>query len=731
MVPNRLSRIILSAQSANVRAGIDGRQHALTASGSLRCYGPHRLRPCCSQAAPLRIVLALWLGLLCAGRASAQFDLAMLYQFGAQPGDGASPAGLTLGPDGAFYGGTVYGGANNDGTIYRFTTSGQLTTLYSFGASPTDGVGAWMPLTLGADGAFYGVTSNGGNSGVQPGGNGQGFGTIFKITTAGDYTQLYRFGSQTGDGERPNGLVQAKDGAFYGTTLFGGAYGTAASGGTIFKITPTGAYTLLYSFGAQPNDGTLPYAGLALGSDGALYGTTSQGGAYNKGAIFKITTAGAYTLLYSFGTQPNDGGSPLAALTPGPDGLLYGTSGAFGAYYNSGYGGTIFKITTSGALTTLYQFGSQPGDGVTPYAALTLGQDGAFYGTTAYGGLYAQGTVFRITPAGSYSQLYSFGQLSFNSAVTYYPLTLGPDGAFYGTAYAGGYYEGAIFRLSPATIQLLAIGPQFTPGGQNTTGYITLVNPAPAGGAAVTLSASNPAASVPASVMVQEGQTSASFPIATLPVDVTTPVIVTATYLDGSTSDIMQVQPASISGLTINPASVTAGTSAMATVTFAGPIPPPGLTVQITTDSKLVSAPATVLVGPSGTATFSISTQAVQYPTTVHVTATFNQNAITTPLTIQPAPVALAGISVAPTSFIGGQSEVGTVSINTLSANNVTLTLTSNSPMVQVPANVTVRSGAASANFVVRSQRVSKPTKVTITASDGHNMRSIDLMLMP
>src|ERR1039458_4281523 len=222
-------------------------------------------------------------------------------------------------------------------------------------------------------------------------------------------TTLYSFCSQSGcpDGAGPYaGLVQATNGGLYGTTDNGGTN----SAGTIFKITPGGTLTTLYSFCPQTNctDGAGPQAGLVQAANGDLYGTTIGGGANDDGTIFKITPGGTLTTLYSFCSQTNcaDGANPWAGLVQAANGDLYGTtqSGGANVYY-----GTVFKITPGGTLTTLYSFCSQTNcaDGANPWAGLVQAANGDLYGTTQSGGANVYyGTVFKITPGGTLTTLY-------------------------------------------------------------------------------------------------------------------------------------------------------------------------------------------------------------------------------------------------------------------------------------------------------------------------------------
>jgi len=320
-----------------------------------------------------------------------------------------------------------------------------FTSLASF--SGADGLAPYAPLIQATDGNFYGTTTLGGN---QQQCNGHGCGTVFKVTPAGTITTLYSFCSQTNctDGSEPfGGLVQAGDGNFYGITWNGGNTCGLEGCGTIYKITPEGGLTTLYRFCALPHctDGSNPYAGLVQGTDGNFYGTTEVGGAYGYGTVFKITRAGALSTLYSF--AGTDGEQLYAGLAQGTDGNFYGTTymGGAGAYgecigvFGDGTCGTVFKLTPTGALTTLYSFCSQwnCADGEQPYGGLVQGTDGNLYGTTQYGGTGdGGGTVFKITPSGTLTTLYSFsGGTDGGEPVA--ALVQGSDGNFYGTTNGG------------------------------------------------------------------------------------------------------------------------------------------------------------------------------------------------------------------------------------------------------------------------------------------------------
>jgi uncharacterized repeat protein (TIGR03803 family) len=269
--------------------------------------------------------------------------------------------------------------------------------------------------------------------GTTEGGGTNGLGTVFKIGANGELTSLYSF-TGTNDGAYPEaGLVQGSDGSFYGTTEFGGT----SSAGTVFQISTNGAFTSLCSFGATWGVGANPVAGLVQGSGGNFYGTTEEGGG-GYGTVFKISTNGVLTSLYDFISGGSDGVHPYAGLVQGSDGNFYGTTREGGTY--GGYG-TVFKISTNGVLTTLHFFGH--GDGVWPQAGLVLGSDGYFYGTTE-GAVGGYGTVFKISTNGVLTTLRSIVGTQLKAE-----LVQGSDGKFYGTTYGGGTSNaGTVFQIS-------------------------------------------------------------------------------------------------------------------------------------------------------------------------------------------------------------------------------------------------------------------------------------------
>jgi uncharacterized repeat protein (TIGR03803 family) len=372
--------------------------------------------------------------------------------------DGEYPTSPPVqGLDGNFYGTTTLGGsASGDGTLFKVTPAGKLTTLYNFcsadcadGAEPAE-------LVLSTDGNFYGTTSIGGANSS---------GTVFKITPQGALTTLHTFCSQTGcaDGANPYAaLVQGPDGNFYGTTSFGGPN----FGGTVFKITPQGALTTLHTFCPTPlcADGAFPYAGLVIGTDGNFYGTTSRGandacefdGYEGCGTVFRITPAGTLTTLHRF--DRTDGAKPFTAMVQAADGDFYGTTAYGGRYNICEHGcGTIFKITAAGALTTLHNFTRYKADGGHPFGGLVQATDGNFYGTAAQGGGDEHGNVYKFvfrSGRGTLTTLHEFDGT--DGASPKGGLLQATNGSFYGASAYGGpggadcsiYGCGTAFNLS-------------------------------------------------------------------------------------------------------------------------------------------------------------------------------------------------------------------------------------------------------------------------------------------
>ncbi len=403
-------------------------------------------------------------GLLCAAAAIASPAQApdTLVNFDGTNG-GEPDVSMIQGTDGNLWGTTLEGGATyigginqGYGEVFKMTPSGTLTTVYSFCSKTncTDGSFPYAPLVQGTDGNYYGTTQGGGA---------YNNGSVFKLTPQGKLTTLHSFCKTQGCTDGTNiyaGLVLASNGDFYGMAQSGGT-GAGCGCGTVFKITPGGTLTTVHNF-AGP-DGSSPVAALIQVSTGLFYGMTSTGGAHNQGTVFKMTASGTITTLYSFCAQSGctDGSSPQDSLVQGADGNFYGTTYIGG----SADRGTVFKITSAGKLTTLYSFGLDEG-GYHPQASLIQATDGNFYGTTYTGGTQCgAGCVFEITSSGALTNIIDFA----TEAEGLQPVggvTQDTNGNLYGSTYHGGSFgegadSGTLFEWATGLGDFVTITPTF------------------------------------------------------------------------------------------------------------------------------------------------------------------------------------------------------------------------------------------------------------------------------
>jgi uncharacterized repeat protein (TIGR03803 family) len=276
---------------------------------------------------------------------------------------------VTLGKDGNFYGVAPGGGSANEGTVYKITPAGTYTVFHNF-TNGSDGGQPVYPPVQGNDGNFYGTTS-------------AGTSTFYKVTPSGTFTTVHTFASS--EGNQCTIFVLGIDGNFYGgcANIFG-------SSGTLFKISTAGHVTVLH-YVNKATDGQGP-AGMIQATDGNFYGAMSGGAA--AGTIFQLKTNGAYKVLYAF-TGGTDGGTPLAGLTQGRDGNLYGTAALGGQSTPCNGGcGVIYKITTAGAYSVVHTFDYTHGS--YPQSDLTLDTDGVLYGNTQQGGAYGDGVFYSL-----------------------------------------------------------------------------------------------------------------------------------------------------------------------------------------------------------------------------------------------------------------------------------------------------------------------------------------------
>jgi uncharacterized repeat protein (TIGR03803 family) len=394
----------------------------------------------------------------------------VLYSFGIQSVDGVTPwDSLIMDKGGNLYGTTGQGGAYGAGEVFELSPPAKKhgawleSVLYSFGRQSGDGVTPYDSLVMDKEGNLYGTTNEGGPNNV-----GTVFKLTAEGSGAWSETVLYGFGGAPNDGSLPfAGLIIDKEGNLYGATYSGGA----SNVGTVFELSPPakkgGAWTetVLYGFHGVPNDGSFPYAGLVMDKSGNLYGTTEEGGEYGFGTVFRLSPpaaesgAWAETVLYTFGSQSGDGVNPWDSLIMDKEGNLYGTTTGGGAYVY----GEVFKLSPptqeSGdwAENILYSFGNS--DGAYPFASLLMDKKGNLYGTTTGGGKYGYGTVFQMSPPaeknGAWTEtlLRTFGKQQYGQE-PWDHLIMDKDGNLYGTTTEGGatnncdYGCGTVFKLS-------------------------------------------------------------------------------------------------------------------------------------------------------------------------------------------------------------------------------------------------------------------------------------------
>ena len=377
------------------------------------------------------------------GSAEGAFDAGVVYKLDpsgnetilhsfAAGTDGANPiAGLTIDSQGNLYGTTVGGGSLFSGVVFKVTAAGKETVLYTF-TGGADGSYAAAPLTL-ANGNLYGTTESGGS----------GHGVIFTLNSSLKQTVLYTFTGGSDGGSPSSGVVFDKKGNLYGTTPEGGPGGF----GVVYTLAPAGQETVLYGFSASASvQGQNSDGGVIFGVNGHLFGATLAGGPAGTGVIYEVSGVGEETVLYSFPGSPG-GFSPEGMLVRDQSGNLYGTN------FDGGIGfGLIYKINPNGQETVLHAFTGGL-DGGVPLAGLTPDSAGNLYGTTLFGGASNAGVVYKLTPTGNLTTLYSFtGKTDGGEPDS--AVTLDADGNVYGTATDGGASSlGVVYKVSPAGVE--------------------------------------------------------------------------------------------------------------------------------------------------------------------------------------------------------------------------------------------------------------------------------------
>ncbi len=403
------------------------------------------------------LTLALLLTIVTSRPVHAQ-SLTVLYTFGSVTGDANNPrAGVIRDPAGNLYGTTFDGGASASGTVFELTpsTSGgwSETILHSFTGGTTDGVNPTAGLVRDSDGNLYGTTFYGGASNE---------GTVFKLTpvAGGGWTEtlLYSF-SGGADGAHPYfGSLLLAGSYLYGTTYEGGDLSCDDSSGcgVVFRVRiSNGVETVLHSFNYNPpdqNDGAYPLGGVIRDPAGNLYGVTNGGGSTGGGVVFELSpvTGGVWTetLLYTFSDTTPDGANSYAGLVRDKAGNLFGTTA--GENLMPTASGTVFEVDAADNETVLHFFAGPPADGASPKCNLILDGKGNLYGTTPGGGTYNSGVIFRLSPTASGWQetiLYNFTGGADGSDPQ--GTLLDSAGNLYGTTYLGGISSGVVFKLAP------------------------------------------------------------------------------------------------------------------------------------------------------------------------------------------------------------------------------------------------------------------------------------------
>ena len=316
----------------------------------------------------------------------------------------------------------------------------KFTVIHKF-TGPPDGGFPGGGVIVDSKGNIYGTTSEGGTGSCDG-----GCGTVYKFSPSGKETILYSFTGANGDGKYPQGeLVRDAAGNLYGTTYGGGTSGTACDGygcGTVFKLDPDGEETVLYSFSGGV-DGATPEEGVVRDSAGNLYGMTKLGGVYGWGTVFAVDESGTETVLHSFDGANGDGGDPVAGLILDSAGMLFGTTqggGILNSHCIPGLEigcGTVFQVSTAGSESVLYKFTGYK-DGNTPSGNVARDSAGNLYGTSQpQPAPVSYGTIFELDAAGKFTVLHTFTGGA-GGADPVAGLIRDSAGNLYGTTYQGG-----------------------------------------------------------------------------------------------------------------------------------------------------------------------------------------------------------------------------------------------------------------------------------------------------
>ena len=706
--------------------------------------------------------------------------------------DGSQPyCSVAFDSNGNMFGTTLTGGANGKGIVWEITKAGKYLDIHDFGGkitdaqgnSATDGVNPEANVTIDSAGNIFGTA---------PLGGGYGAGVVWEITTSGQYKDLHDFGQQYVDGSDVVGGVTLDNfGNIIGSTSYGGANGQ----GLLWKLSKTGVFQHLHDFGGTVKnadgksgpDGTLPKTCVTIDANGNIFGTTPNGGPSDAGILWEITASGTYLDLHDFGGTITvadgqtglDGTHPVAAVTIGPDGNLYGSASVGGPFdENNGNkgAGMLWEFTSSGAYLDIFDVGgnvTNPGFAIP--SSIVFDANGNLYAVAFLGGANFSGTFWElgvltvnsvsVSPTSVLGSQSSTGTvtlngvavpggtsvaLTSNSTSATVPATVtvaaGASTATFaiGTSAVGtsttatisasvaGLSQTAPLTITPAVLSSFTVSPTSVVGGISSIGTVTLNGPAPTGGTAVTLSSGSSSALPPTTVTVPAGKTSVTFGIQTVQVDATTTATLSAGLAGTTLSASLTINPLALVSLSLSPTTVTGGNPSTGTVTLNGPAGSAGVTVTLASSStNVATVPTTVKIATGqNSGTFSIPTTALTAQKTATISATFAGATQSATLTV--VTPTLRSVSLNPGTLTGGSSATGTVTLTgPATVGGLVVKLTSSSAAATVPAKVTIAAGQTSATFAVKTKVVAVVTKPTITATLGNASQTTTLTINP
>ncbi len=582
-------------------------------------------------------------------------------------------------------------------------------------------------------------------------------------------TAIHTFTGTTSDGSNPYaGLTAGSNNLFYGTTAYGGTY----NDGTVYSVTESGTVTILHSFNSSAtDDGFEPLAGVTLGSDGSLYGTTLSGGADKKGTVYKINPSGTFSVLHSF-TGTTDGARSQSAITIGSDGKLYGTADP-DTQDTNGSGGTIYSMNTDGSSYLVqYRFPSPDSNGDfiagTPHGTLTQvpGSTVAFYGTAAATNTNGGGgAVYKFTPGasdggGTITILHTFGDGSVNddgAIPEYGRLALDSSGNIYGTTANGGTSGyGTVFKLTSSGTETILHSLSGSTEGCYPYGSVILgsdgnlygtTNTGTSQGTG-TIFKVTPAGQFTYLYDFNDDNANDGSYAYDAPVEDSAGNLLGTTYSNNASSSnpgdgvIYKLAagiptPETVSKVSLSPTTVVGGSAnSTGTVTLATAAPTGGLVVKLaSSNTSAATVPSSVTVAAnSETATFTVTSHSVSAAATATIAATYNSSSASANLTVTPPPTALKSVTLSPTSTTGGTSTTANRIYLTgdATANEVVTLAVSNQSVATLPSNtITISSGASSHTFTINAQPVTSTQTVTILATLNGVTQAATLTVTP